>query len=242
MLQIKTDAGKVRQGLCSNYLAGLETGATVRLNVRTSTFRPPSDLDAPMLMVGPGTGVSPLIAFLQHREALAQQGQQLSDACLYFGCRNHNDFLYQEQLQTWLNQGVLSGLQVAFSRLGDQKLYVQDLMTQKPQDIWKLLSHPKCHYYVCGDAKMADDVFDVMLAIAKTEGSLSHPKAVSFFDKMKQEKRFTSDVWGVQLHFKQAIKQVQQDNYSKAEGWLIRVQQSTDSEAPVKELVQPLSV
>jgi sulfite reductase alpha subunit-like flavoprotein len=143
-----------------------------------------------MLMVGPGTGVSPLIAFLQHREALLQQGQQLSDACLYFGCRNYNDFLYQEQLQTWQNQGVLSGLEVAFSRLGDQKLYVQNLMQQQPQDVWKLLSHPKCHYYVCGDAKMADDVFEVMLASAKTEGGLSHPEAVQFFDNMKQEKRF----------------------------------------------------
>jgi sulfite reductase alpha subunit-like flavoprotein/nitric oxide synthase oxygenase domain/subunit/hemoglobin-like flavoprotein len=242
VLQIKTDAGKARQGLCSNYLAGLEPGAKVRIGVRTSSFRPPSELDAPMLMVGPGTGVSPLIAFLQYRDALLQQGQALGDATLYFGCRNHSDFLYQEQMQTWQNQGVLSGLEVAFSRLGDQKLYVQNLMQQKSQDVWKQLSHPKCHYYVCGDAKMADDVFEVMLSIAKTEGGLSHPEAVGFFDKMKQEKRFTSDVWGVQLNFKQAIKQVQKDNYSKAEGWLIRVQQPGDSEAPVKELVQPLSV
>ena len=241
VLQIKTDAGKVRQGLCSNYLAGLEVGAKVRIGVRTSSFRPPSELDAPMLMVGPGTGVSPLIAFLQYRDALLQQGQALGDATLYFGCRNHSDFLYQEQMQTWQHQGVLSGLEVAFSRLGDQKLYVQNLMQQKSQDVWKLLSHPKCHYYVCGDAKMADDVFEVMLSIAKTEGGLSHPEAVGFFDKMKQEKRFTSDVWGVQLNFKQAIKQVQKDNYSKAEGWLIRVQQPGDSEAPVKELVQPVS-
>lgn len=242
VLQIKTDAGKVRQGLCSNYLAGLEPGAKVRIGVRTSSFRPPSELDAPMLMVGPGTGVSPLIAFLQYRDALLQQGQPLGDATLYFGCRNHSDFLYQEQMQTWQNQGVLSGLEVAFSRLGDQKLYVQNLMQQKSQDVWKLLSHPKCHYYVCGDAKMADDVFEVMLSIAKTEGGLSHIEAAVFFDNMKQEKRFTSDVWGVQLNFKQAIKQVQKDNYSKAEGWLIRVQQSGDTQAPVKELVLPLTV
>ena len=242
VLQIKTDAGKVRQGLCSNYLAGLEPGAKVRIGVRTSTFRPPSELDAPMLMVGPGTGVSPLIAFLQYRDALLQQGQSLGDATLYFGCRDRSDFLYQEQMQTWQNQGVLSGLEVAFSRLGDQKLYVQNLMQQNSPDVWKQLSHPKCHYYVCGDAKMADDVFEVMLSIAKTEGGLSHPEAVGFFDKMKQDKRFTSDVWGVQLNFKQAIKQLQKDNYSKAEGWLIRVQQPGDSEAPVKELVQPLTV
>jgi sulfite reductase alpha subunit-like flavoprotein len=191
--------------------------------------------------VGPGTGVSPLIAFLQYRETLLQQAQSLSNACLYFGCRNHNDFLYQEQMQTWLNQGVLSGLEVAFSRQGEQKMYVQNLMQQKPQDIWKLLNHPKCHYYVCGDAKMADDVFEVMLAIAKTEGNLSHLEAVQFFETMKQQKRFFSDVWGVQLHFKQALKQVQKDNYSKAERWLHRVQQSSETPAAISQ-VQSLAV
>jgi nitric-oxide synthase len=239
VLQIKTDAGKVRQGLCSNYLAGLEVGAKVCIGVRTSDFRPPSDPDAPMVMVGPGTGVSPLIAFLQYREALLNQGQPLGNATLYFGCRDRNDFLYQEQLQIWQEKGVLTGLEVAFSRLDDQKVYVQNLMQQKSQDTWKLLSHPQCHYYVCGDAKMADDVFDVMLAIVKTEGGLSHTQAVEFFDKMKKEKRFTSDVWGVQLHFKQAIKQVQHDNYSKAEKWLNRLQQSgsPDTEQPQSPLM-----
>jgi nitric oxide synthase oxygenase domain/subunit/sulfite reductase alpha subunit-like flavoprotein/hemoglobin-like flavoprotein len=232
VLQFQTDAGKVRKGLCSNYLAGLKPQATVRIGVRSSAFRPPSDSDAVMLMVGAGTGISPLIAFLQYREALVKRGQRLGEACLYFGCRNYDDLLYQKQLQAWLNQGILSGLKVAFSRLGEQKVYVQNMMQQKPQEVWKMLSHPKCHYYVCGDAKMADDVFEVMLAIAKTQGGLSHPQAVEFFDKMKREKRFFSDVWGVQLHFTQAIKQVQKDNYSKAEKWLNRVYQSAPPDAP----------
>lgn len=157
-----------------------------------------------------------------------QQGQHLSNASLYFGCRNHNDFIYQEQLQTWQTQGVLSNLEVAFSRVGAQKMYVQNLMEQKPEKLWRQLSNPKCHYYVCGDAKMADDVFEVMLLIAKTEGELTHVEAIDFFNKMKQEKRFHSDVWGVTLNYKQAIKEVQKDNYSKAEKWLNRVQQSAD--------------
>jgi hypothetical protein len=172
---------------------------------------------------------------------LLNQGQPLSNATLYFGCRNNNDFLYQEQLQIWQENSVLSGLEVAFSRLGDQKVYVQNLMQQKSQDAWRLLSHPKCHYYVCGDAKMADDVFDVMLALTKTEGGLSDTEAVEFFDKMKQEKRFTSDVWGVQLHFKQAIKQVQHDNYSKAEKWLNRLQQSADTETSAPQPQPPVA-
>lgn len=228
VLQIRTDAGKVRQGLCSNYLAGLQPGSQVRISVRTSGFRPPADPQAPMLMVGPGTGVSPLIAFLQYREALQNQGTQLGEACLYFGCRNHSDFLYGDQLITWQNQGVLTDLQVAFSRLTDKKVYVQGLMQENAPALWRSLSHPNCHYYVCGDAKMADDVFEVFMTIAKTEGNLSHIEAVQFFDKMKQENRFHTDVWGVQLNFKQAIQQVQKDNYSKAEKWLERVKQPTE--------------
>ncbi|WP_375512546.1 nitric oxide synthase oxygenase [uncultured Nostoc sp.] len=242
VLQVKTDAGKTRQGLCSNYLAGLEAGAKVRISVRTSSFRPPTDPLAPMLMVGPGTGVSPLIAFLQYRQALLQQETQLGNACLYFGCRDRSDFLYQEQLVSWQNQGVLSGLEVAFSRLTEKKVYVQGLMEEKAEELWRILSHPQCHYYVCGDAKMADDVFEVFMAIAKTEGGLSHIEAVSFFNKMKQEKRFFSDVWGVVLNFKEAIKEVQHDNYSKAEKWLERVQESADSQAVVQEELQLLTI
>mgnify|MGYP002777003173 CR=1 FL=1 len=229
VLQIHTDAGKVRQGLCSNYLAGLQPGSHVRIGTRTSSFGPPTDPQAPMLMVGPGTGVSPLIAFLQYREALQHQGTNLGEACLYFGCRNHSDFLYSDQLASWQTQGVLTDLQVAFSRLNDKKVYVQGLMQENAQALWQLLSHPQCHYYVCGDAKMADDVFAVFMAIAKTEGNLSHIETVEFFDKMKQENRFHSDVWGVHLNFKQAIQQVQKDNYSKAEKWLERVQQPAEA-------------
>lgn len=235
VLQIRTDAGKVRQGLCSNYLAGLQPGSQVRIGVRTSGFRPPADPQAPMLMVGPGTGVSPLIAFLQYREALQNQGTQLGSACLYFGCRNHSDFLYGEQLSSWQNRGVLTDLQVAFSRLTDRKVYVQRLMQENAQVLWQLLSHPQCHYYVCGDAKMADDVFEVFMAIAKTEGNLSHIETIEFFDKMKQENRFHTDVWGVQLNFKQAIQQVQKDNYSKAEKWLEQVKQSIEASETAEE-------
>ncbi|BAY78293.1 putative sulfite reductase [Nostoc linckia NIES-25] len=241
VLQIHTDAGKVRQGLCSNYLAGLEVASKVRIGVRTSGFRPPADPQAPMLMVGPGTGVSPLIAFLQYREAIQNQGTQLGDACLHFGCRDRDDFLYAEQLVNWQNRGVLTNLKVAFSRLTDKKVYVQGLMQENAQELWHLLNHPQCNYYVCGDAKMADDVFEVFMAIAKSVGELSHIEAVEFFERMKKEKRFHTDVWGVQLHFKQAIEQVQKDNYSKAEKWLNRVKESPNEQLAI-EKGQPVTV
>ncbi|NEQ50093.1 MAG: nitric-oxide synthase [Leptolyngbya sp. SIO3F4] len=220
VLQIQTDAGKTRQGLCSNYLAGLHADNQVRIEPHTSDFRPPAEPTAPLLMVGPGTGISPLIAFLQHREYLQKQGSELGAATLYFGCRNHSDFLYESQLKAWLEQGVLTDLQVAFSRLTEPKIYVQTLMQQQATNLWQQLSHPQCHYYVCGDARMAENVFDVFMHIAKSEGELSHIEAVNFFKKMKQEKRFFTDVWGVTFNFNQAIKQVEHQNYAKAEKWL----------------------
>ncbi len=223
VLQIQTDAGKTRQGLCSNYLAGLNEGDLVHIETHTSDFRPPADPSAPLLMVGPGTGVSPLIAFLQHREHLQNQGISLGRATLYTGCRNHSDFLYEDQLNAWLAQGVLTDLQVAFSRLTEQKVYVQTLMQNNARSLWQQLSHPQCHYYVCGDARMADNVFEVFMQIAKTAGGLTHLEAVEFFNRMKEEKRFSTDVWGVTLNFNQAIKQVKKDNYARAEKWLARL-------------------
>ena len=164
--------------------------------------------------------MSPLIAFLQQREYLKSQGVSLGDATPYFGCRDHNDFLYEAQLKAWLESGILTDLQVAFSRLSEQKVYVQTLIPQRAAEVWQQLSHPQCHYYVCGDARMADNVFDTFMHIAKTEGGLSHLAAIAFFDQMKQENRFATDVWGVTLNFNEAIKQVEQDKYARAEKWL----------------------
>ena len=253
VIQITTDAGQTRPGLCSNYLASLdpERGATARIAVRTSKFRPPQDPRAPMLMVGPGTGLSPLIGFLQHREVqlrqlhAAQAGQangadtanqppvQLGHARLYFGCRNLNDYLYQEELEGWRNAGVLSHLDVAFSRLDDEKVYVQHLIGQHGKDLWDVLSQPDCHYYVCGDARMADDVFAVLMTIAKTEGGLTHAEAVDFFGAMQAQNRFVMDVWGILLNFPKALADVQDARYSQGERWLERVSTREAAVEPV---------
>ena len=222
VVQTMADSGITRPGLCSNYLAGLDPqqGATVRIAVHTSAFRPPRDPKAPMLMVGPGTGLSPLVGFLQHREVqlkalhegrfssdhpTADVPLQLGHARLYFGCRNLNEFLYQQELESWRDAGVLTHLDVAFSRMGEETLYVQHLIGRQSEDLWEVLSQPDCHYYVCGDAKMAEDVFDVLLSIAKAEGGLSHAEAVLFFETMHRENRFVMDVWGVLANLRKSF-------------------------------------
>lgn len=243
LVQVETDAGKTRQGLCSSYLAGLhpDQGARVRLSVRSSSFRPPHDLRSPLLMVGPGTGISPIIGFLQHREEQFRtlemaQSNPLKDSgvCdqltlptgytrLYFGCRDQNKFLYQHELERWLVSGILSHLDVAFSRLNDETIYVQHLIVRHSREIWEVPSQPDCHYYVCGDARMADDVFTVLMTIAKTEGGLSHTEAVDFFRTMRTENRFFTDVWGILVNYPEALAEVQEARYSQGERWFKRV-------------------
>jgi nitric-oxide synthase len=279
ILQITLNTGKTRQGLCSNYLAGLRKGDKVRVSVHKSNFRPPQEQDAIILMVGAGTGISPLIAFLQRRQFLLEQHndlekltkinqsaqsteqtqqlgqlspqnsqdlgekneeQQLDNTLtlrseknylqgqvyLYFGCRNYQDFLYQEQLKEWLNQAIITELNVAFSRISEAKVYIQNLMENKGQKLWQIISNPKCYYYVCGDAKMAEEVNDLLMLITKKYGGLSHIEAVNLFDKMKKEHRFSTDVWGVTLNYKEAIKQLQKENYNRGEKWLKKLQET----------------
>lgn len=246
VIQIATDAGRTRPGLCSNYLADLVPGEGVRVAVRTSNFRPPLNPQAPMLLVGPGTGLSPLVGFLQHREVQlralhhaqhagtnGQSGPDAGDtnqppkrvghARLYFGCRNLNDYLYQEELENWRDAGVLTHLDVAFSRLGEETVYVQHLIGRHSQDLWEVLSQPDCHFYVCGDAKMADDVYAALMTIVKTAGGLSHAEAVDFFRVMRSEDRFVMDVWGVLVNYQQSLAELQDANYSQGERWLERV-------------------
>ena len=265
VVQVTTDAGRSRPGLCSSYLADLVPGeGSVRIAVRTSNFRPPLDPQAPMLLVGPGTGLSPLVGFLQHREvqlralrdaqsteingqlngqSLVNDGNtdqppmRIGDARLYFGCRNLNDYLYQEELENWREAGVLTRLDVAFSRMGEETVYVQHLIGQHSEDLWDVLTQPDCHFYVCGDAKMADDVFDVLMIIAKTVGGLSHTQTVDFFQTMRTENRFVMDVWGVLLNYRQAMSDAQEANYAQGERWLERVSAVTDPSATAMSTV-----
>jgi sulfite reductase alpha subunit-like flavoprotein len=237
VVRVTTDSGKTRPGLCSNYLAGLDPvkGDSARVAVRTSTFRPPADLATPMIMVGPGTGLSPLIGFLQHRGELKRRlleaggDARPGHARLYFGCRDTNDYLYRQELEAWRNDGTLTHLAVAYSRASESKVYVQHMIAEHGEELWEVLSRPDCHYYVCGDAKMADDVFDTLMRIVQTQGGVPRSLAVEFFERMKAEKRYHADVWGVTLNFQRAIEEVRKARYTQGERWLNQMTRGEES-------------
>jgi sulfite reductase (NADPH) flavoprotein alpha-component len=154
-------------------------------------FRLPAD-DVPIVMIGPGTGVAPFRAFLQEREVRAAAGQ----SWLFFGERNfRSDFLYQTEWQQWLKDGILSHLDVAFSRDAADKVYVQHRMLEQSRNLYAWLEQG-AHVYVCGDEKaMAHDVHDALIQVIGREGDLSWEEAEDYLRRMSADHRYQKDVY-----------------------------------------------
>jgi sulfite reductase (NADPH) flavoprotein alpha-component len=155
-------------------------------------FRPPGNADAPMIMVGPGTGIAPFRAFLEERLATGAKGKNW----LFFGDQKRAaDFLYEEQLTGWQKDGLLTRLDLAFSRDQGEKIYVQDRMRENAGELWSWLESG-AHFYVCGDAsRMAKDVDAALHYVIETAGAKSPGEAKAYVDKLKSDKRYKRDVY-----------------------------------------------
>ncbi|MFC4766024.1 assimilatory sulfite reductase (NADPH) flavoprotein subunit [Effusibacillus consociatus] len=186
--------GRYRYGVCSNYIADrLKAGDSLPVFVHHNpNFKLPQNPDTPIIMIGPGTGVAPFRAFLGEREENGAKGK----TWLFFGDQHFStDFLYQIDWQRWLKEGVLTRMDVAFSRDTDQKVYVQHRMLEKSKELYQWLQEGAC-IYVCGDEKkMAHDVHAALATILEQEGGLSSEEAVEYLKRMQQEKRYQRDVY-----------------------------------------------
>ncbi|HEV2461985.1 MAG TPA: cytochrome P450, partial [Ktedonobacterales bacterium] len=163
------------EGTCSSYLQLQPSHSAIYAFARSPqmAFRPPEDPAIPIIMVGPGTGIAPFRGFLQERAALQAKGAKLGRALLFFGCRNPDDFLYQDELQAWVDQGVTT-LYTAFSRLeGQPKTYVQDEIKAHADDVWQLIQEGAV-IYICGDAsRMEPDVRKAFIDISQAKTGTS---------------------------------------------------------------------
>jgi sulfite reductase (NADPH) flavoprotein alpha-component len=187
--------GRVRKGVASTLLADrLSTGSHVRVFIQPNHggFTVPSDSNKPMIMVGPGTGIAPFMAFLQEREATKAKGKNW----LFFGDqREAYDFLYEDDLNGYVRSGLLTRLDTAFSRDGQSKVYVQDRMRENAAELWRWLQDG-ASFYVCGDAsRMAADVDRELTEIAENQGGLSTTQAKALIKQLAEEKRYVRDVY-----------------------------------------------
>ncbi|HIS28339.1 MAG TPA: sulfite reductase [NADPH] flavoprotein alpha-component, partial [Candidatus Avamphibacillus intestinigallinarum] len=186
--------GRERDGVCSVHLAeNIEPGDTLPIYVqKNDQFRLPEDPETPIIMVGPGTGIAPFRSFMEEREEKDAQG----DSWLFFGDQHYvTDFLYQVEWQNWLEDGVLTKLDVAFSRDGEEKVYVQHKMKEKAAELYEWLEKGAA-LYICGDEEyMAKDVHDTVLQIIENEGGKTPEEAEAYLKTMQQEKRYLRDVY-----------------------------------------------
>lgn len=192
---VRYDAhGRKRKGVCSTYLSDrIEAGEKAEVFVTPNKhFKIPADNDTPIIMVGPGTGIAPFRAFVEERKAIGAQGKNW----LFFGDQHYlTDFLYQTEWQEHLADGILSKLDVAFSRDQKKKVYVQDRMRENAKEFYAWLEQG-AYFYVCGDAsRMATDVDLALHDIIEQAGGLSEDDAKAYVKKLKDEKRYLRDVY-----------------------------------------------
>ncbi|ABE30757.1 FAD binding domain protein [Paraburkholderia xenovorans LB400] len=182
-----------RKGVSSTFLADRAGDVNVPVFVQKSAhFRPPHGSETPMIMVGPGTGVAPFRGFLHERRARGDTGRNW----LFFGEQHAaSDFYYRDELESMRDSGVLTRLDVAFSRDQADKVYVQDRMREQGAQLWAWLEDG-AHFYVCGDAnRMAKDVDAALKEVVARHGGMSDDKALEYVSRLAQEKRYARDVY-----------------------------------------------
>jgi sulfite reductase (NADPH) flavoprotein alpha-component len=185
---------RARLGVASTFLADrIKSGDTLKVYVQKAhAFALPADPAVPIIMIGPGTGVAPFRAFLHERMATKAPGRNW----LFFGHQRSNyDFFYEDELAGMKAARVLTRLTLAWSRDGDQKIYVQDRMREVGRDLWAWIAEG-AHVYVCGDAKhMAKDVERALIDVVASYGVRSVNDAVTFVADLKKSGRYQQDVY-----------------------------------------------
>ena len=183
--------GQRRYGIASSFLCHQATTETpISLYIQPAIhFTLPQDASAPLIMIGPGTGIAPFRAFIQEREAQSATGKHW----IFFGERSRKtDFYYEEEWQRHIQENRLK-LDLAFSRDQAHKIYVQDRLLENAKEVWQWIDEGAC-LYVCGDAKkMAKAVDATLKHIIQTEGK--HPDSGAFLRNLRKQRRYLTDVY-----------------------------------------------
>ncbi|WP_194208219.1 NADPH-dependent assimilatory sulfite reductase flavoprotein subunit [Superficieibacter sp. 1612_C1] len=186
--------GRARAGGASSFLADrVEEEGEVRIFIEhNDNFRLPANPDTPVIMIGPGTGIAPFRAFMQQRAADEAPGKNW----LFFGNPHFTeDFLYQVEWQRYVKEGVLSRIDLAWSRDQKEKIYVQDKLREQGAELWRWINDG-AHIYVCGDAnRMARDVEQALLEVIAEFGGMDLESADEYLSELRVERRYQRDVY-----------------------------------------------
>ncbi|HHL2457228.1 TPA: NADPH-dependent assimilatory sulfite reductase flavoprotein subunit [Yersinia enterocolitica] len=186
--------GRPRTGGASGYLADrLEMDGDIRVFIEhNDNFRLPVNPETPVIMIGPGTGIAPFRAFMQQREADGATGKNW----LLFGNPHFTeDFLYQVEWQRYVKDGLLTRIDLAWSRDQDHKIYVQDKLREQGAELWNWIQQG-AHIYVCGDAnRMAKDVEQVLLDVVALHGAMDAEQADEYLSELRLARRYQRDVY-----------------------------------------------
>lgn len=186
--------GRPRTGGASGYLADrLEVDGDIRIFIEhNDNFRLPANPETPVIMIGPGTGIAPFRAFMQQREADGATGKNW----LLFGNPHFTeDFLYQVEWQRYVKDGLLTRIDLAWSRDQAHKIYVQDKLREQGAELWDWIQQG-AHIYVCGDAnRMAKDVEQVLLDVVGLHGAMDAEQADEYLSELRLARRYQRDVY-----------------------------------------------
>ena len=180
-------------GGASGHLSQLQSGAEISVYAQSPDhFRLPTNPDTPIIMIGPGTGIAPFRAFVQERAATEASG----DNWLFFGNPHFTeDFLYQTEWQTWMDEGILNRIDLAFSRDQSEKIYVQHRILEQAEELWNWINRG-AHIYICGDeSRMAKDVHQALLRVIEEQGNQSSEQAKETLNQLRLDGRYQEDVY-----------------------------------------------
>jgi sulfite reductase (NADPH) flavoprotein alpha-component len=183
----------MRKGAASTFLADRADAGPVPIFLQQSPhFHLPADATAPIIMIGPGTGVAPFRGFLHERALTGAKGRNW----LFFGEQYAaSDFYYRDEFTDWQHSGVLTHLDVAFSSDQPEKIYVQHRLLEHGAEVWAWLQEG-AFVYVCGDARrMAKDVDLTLHLVARQHGNLAADNAAAYVQQLTREKRYLRDVY-----------------------------------------------
>jgi NADPH-ferrihemoprotein reductase len=189
--------GKLFRGLCSGYL---QNSSKCRIFVRASSFRLPKSLNTPIVMIGPGTGFAPMRALLQERKFQSlKSGNKVNNVSntLYFGCQNRNiDYIYNDEIEKYNDEGTISKLNLAFSREKNEKVYVQHLLSEESNSLHLMeVINSGGYIFVCGSTKMGSDVHEAILNIIVKHKGQGMASAKDFVHGLQTQQRYIQELW-----------------------------------------------